>query len=89
MSEFTTSTSAKTIATWDAGCFQRTGEWVRMRPKPTLRCCDFMPIVAVSHRLSPTGDGLMQSPAVKVRTRCLHTYASSRARKPPPRPFKL
>lgn len=87
MSEFTTSTSAKTIVTWDAGCFHRTGQWVRMRPKPTLRCRDFVPIVAVRHRLSPIGDGLMQSPAVKVGTKCLHTYASSRARKPSPRPF--
>lgn len=87
MSEFTTSTSAKSIATWDAGCFHRTGQWVRMRSKPTMRRRDFMPIVAVSHRLSPIGEGLMQSPAVKAGSKCLHTYASSRAQKPPPRPF--
>lgn len=59
MSEFITRASAKTTATWDAGRLQRTGQEVRMRPKPTLRRRDFVPIVAVSHRFSLIGDGLM------------------------------
>lgn len=66
MSKFTTRTYAKTIATWDAGCFQRTGQYIRMCPKPTLRRRDFMPIVAVSHCLAVIGDDLMYCPAGKV-----------------------
>lgn len=61
MSKFTTRTSAKTIATWDAGCFQKTRQYVRMCPKPTPRRRDFMPIVAVSHCLAVIGDGLHSS----------------------------
>lgn len=53
-----------------------------MRPKPTLRRRDFMPIVAVSQRLSVIGDGLMYSPAGKVGTLVsAHLYAPSRSAK--------